>query len=159
METEGESEMLIVEKILRKRFRRGKLEYLLKWRDFPDTYSMWEPEKNVICPVLISEFEMTWEENEKKRRAEWETRLRKRKAPTTPAVNNATTAKNGKLAEGGASTAVTSSGGGATSCPRKILVCFLNHEGVMSTQYFKPFFCYPRLIVVSGVKRFWHYAM
>ena len=37
-----------VEKILDQRRRRGKIEYLIKWLNYSDSYNSWEPAENVI---------------------------------------------------------------------------------------------------------------
>ena len=55
-----ETDVFAVEKILKKRFnqRRGRVEYLLKWRNFDDDDNTWEPLKNLVdCDEIIEEFE------------------------------------------------------------------------------------------------------
>ncbi|XP_064455934.1 uncharacterized protein LOC135366893 isoform X2 [Ornithodoros turicata] len=47
----------IVEKILEKRETNGKVEYLLKWKGYPDSENCWEPEENIISKRLIQLFE------------------------------------------------------------------------------------------------------
>ena len=47
----------VVEQILNKRFRNNKTEYLLKWKDYEDSFNSWEPYENLICPDLLNEFE------------------------------------------------------------------------------------------------------
>ncbi|XP_029831036.2 uncharacterized protein LOC8025054 isoform X2 [Ixodes scapularis] len=47
----------IVEKILKKRINAGKVEYLLKWKGYPDSENCWEPEENIISKRLIQLFE------------------------------------------------------------------------------------------------------
>ncbi|XP_076361142.1 uncharacterized protein LOC143252622 isoform X2 [Tachypleus tridentatus] len=46
-----------VEKVLGKRFHNGQLEYLLKWKGYPDSENCWEPEENILSKNLIEEFE------------------------------------------------------------------------------------------------------
>ena len=55
-----ETDVFAVEKILKKRFnqRLGRVEYLLKWRNFDDDDNTWEPLKNLVdCDEIIEEFE------------------------------------------------------------------------------------------------------
>lgn len=54
----------IVEKILKKRETNGKVEFLLKWKGYPDSENCWEPEENIISKRLIQLFE----EEEKKKK-------------------------------------------------------------------------------------------
>ncbi|XP_061736628.1 E3 SUMO-protein ligase CBX4-like [Nerophis ophidion] len=46
-----------VESIEKKRSRKGKREYLVKWRGWSPKYNTWEPEENILDPRLLDAFE------------------------------------------------------------------------------------------------------
>ena len=45
-----------VEKILKSRRKKGKMQYLVKWFDVPMSESTWEPEENILDKRLIDVF-------------------------------------------------------------------------------------------------------
>ncbi|XP_058497656.1 E3 SUMO-protein ligase CBX4-like [Solea solea] len=46
-----------VESIEKKRSRKGRLEYLVKWRGWSPKYNTWEPEENILDPRLLDAFQ------------------------------------------------------------------------------------------------------
>lgn len=58
-------QVFAVESITKKRIRKGNVEYLLKWQGWPQKYSTWEPEDNILDPRLV----LAYEENQEKIRA------------------------------------------------------------------------------------------
>ena len=44
------------EAITKKRFKKGKTEYLVKWKGWSPKHSTWEPEENILDPRLIQQF-------------------------------------------------------------------------------------------------------
>jgi len=54
---EEEEEEYEVEKVVNKRVVKGKIQYFIKWKNFPDTDNTWEPDENLECPELIEQYE------------------------------------------------------------------------------------------------------
>lgn len=46
-----------VEGIEKKRVRKGRIEYLVKWRGWSPKYNTWEPEENILDPRLLVAFQ------------------------------------------------------------------------------------------------------
>ncbi|KAL9833534.1 LOW QUALITY PROTEIN: chromobox protein homolog 2 [Geothlypis trichas] len=46
-------QVFAAECILSKRLRKGKLEYLVKWRGWSSKHNSWEPEENILDPRLL----------------------------------------------------------------------------------------------------------
>ncbi|XP_066563327.1 chromobox protein homolog 7 [Amia ocellicauda] len=59
-------QVFAVESIIKKRVRKGNVEYLLKWKGWPPKYSTWEPEEHILDPRLV----LAYEEKEQKDRAQ-----------------------------------------------------------------------------------------
>ncbi|KAJ0060112.1 hypothetical protein NL108_003953 [Boleophthalmus pectinirostris] len=49
-------QVFAVESILKKRVRKGNVEYLLKWKGWPPKYSTWEPEEHILDQRLVQAF-------------------------------------------------------------------------------------------------------
>ncbi|KAM4531577.1 chromobox protein homolog 8a [Odontesthes bonariensis] len=81
----GES-VFAAESIIKRRIRRGRWEYLVKWKGWSQKYSTWEPEENILDARLFAAFEERERERElfgpKKRGPKPETFLLKAKEKT-----------------------------------------------------------------------------
>ncbi|XP_061712069.1 polycomb group protein Pc [Cydia pomonella] len=45
------------ERIMKKRIKKGKVEYYVKWKGWKPKHNTWEPEENILDPRLIQSFE------------------------------------------------------------------------------------------------------
>lgn len=82
MKKKKKDNVYVIEKILKKRLRDGKVsekngarkqpkvtdfcfqtEYLLKWKDYDDSDNTWEPEENLIDIKMVKAFEKTLQQN------------------------------------------------------------------------------------------------
>ncbi|XP_055032270.2 chromobox protein homolog 7 isoform X3 [Misgurnus anguillicaudatus] len=64
-------QVFAVESIIKKRVRKGQVEYLLKWKGWPPKYSTWEPEEHILDPRLVLAYE---EKEQKDRSVGWKKR-------------------------------------------------------------------------------------
>ncbi|XP_062200818.1 probable chromo domain-containing protein LHP1 [Phragmites australis] len=71
-----------IEAIRRRRRRKGQLQYLVKWRGWPESANTWEPFENLkACKDFVDAFE-------KRSRSPRSSRKRKRKTTTTPTTDH-----------------------------------------------------------------------
>ncbi|KAF3687182.1 Chromobox protein -like protein 8 Polycomb 3 -like protein [Channa argus] len=52
------------ESIIKRRIRKGRIEYLVKWKGWSPKYSTWEPEENILDTRLLAAFEQRERERE-----------------------------------------------------------------------------------------------
>jgi len=54
---DGDDQVFAAEQITKKRLRKGRTEYLVKWKGWAPKFNTWEPEENILDPRLIQQFE------------------------------------------------------------------------------------------------------
>ncbi|KAM6951093.1 chromobox protein homolog 7 [Aplochiton taeniatus] len=50
-------QVFAVESVIKKRVKKGNVEYLLKWKGWPLKYSTWEPEEHILDRRLVQAYE------------------------------------------------------------------------------------------------------
>jgi len=55
----------MVERLLKRRKRKGRIEYLVKWKHWDRSHNSWEPEGNILDQTLIDLYEEKHEEKRK----------------------------------------------------------------------------------------------
>ncbi|CAF2207827.1 unnamed protein product [Rotaria magnacalcarata] len=65
----GDGDRFEIERIVDKRYRNDRLEYLIKWRGYPDSQNTWEPSSNVEGEQeseLLAEYEISHKQQQQK---------------------------------------------------------------------------------------------
>jgi len=83
-ESSDNEEEFVVEKICAKRIRKGKIEYFLKWKGYPESENTWEPVENLDCQDLILQYEEMHKEDPSTSKSEGKTS----KKDSTPGGSN-----------------------------------------------------------------------
>ncbi|XP_068610846.1 chromobox protein homolog 7 [Brachionichthys hirsutus] len=68
-------QVFAVEAILKKRVRKGNVEYLLKWKGWPPKYCSWEPEEHILDRRLVQAYEEKEQRDGHKRKGSKSKRL------------------------------------------------------------------------------------
>jgi hypothetical protein len=85
-EESSDEEAFVVEKVVDKRVRGNKNEYLLKWKNYDDKDNTWEPEENLDCAELISAYEAKIKAKSKRRTTDAEVSMTTPNMPAPPAT-------------------------------------------------------------------------
>ncbi|XP_071455163.1 polycomb group protein Pc-like isoform X2 [Hetaerina americana] len=88
------------ERIMKKRVRRGRVEYFVKWKGWSQKYSTWEPEENILDGRLIEMFEQGQRERDPSASKRGPRRRESSRYSDSSAATTAST--NGQASEEGA---------------------------------------------------------
>lgn len=55
----GPGEVFAAEKILKKRYKKGRAEYLVKWQGYSSKFNTWEPVENILDERLLQSFKIS----------------------------------------------------------------------------------------------------
>ena len=81
-------EVFNVDNILDRRVGTGgRVEYLLKWENHPESSNTWEPEGNLRCPDLIAAYEMKHDQADNLETATTSPSVKRRKTVASGASN------------------------------------------------------------------------
>ncbi|CAJ0943036.1 unnamed protein product, partial [Mesorhabditis belari] len=61
-------DVFTVEKLLKRRVVKGKVQYFVKWKGWKDSDNTWEPEENVLDERLVDEFNSSQEKQKSRKR-------------------------------------------------------------------------------------------
>ena len=56
-ESEADEDEFVAEKVVDKRTKKGKVEYLIKWKDYGESDNTWEPSDQKLIQELVAKYE------------------------------------------------------------------------------------------------------
>lgn len=98
-DSDSSEEEYVVEKIVDRRDRKGKIEYLLKWKGYDSSANTWEPKENLECPELIKAYEDTRVPTVKKEVPKEKTKEKEKKKSSKPSGTGSSSGSSKKKAD------------------------------------------------------------